>query len=97
MHCCLLNHFFQMVSETLNLLTVHVIWKTKALPPSTSRSPEEQRLEETLIEQRNSVLEKLLEYAVGTQSNTVEGVRRAVSRHGFSKFTDSCRRCLRPF
>ena len=69
-----------MVSETLNLLAVHVIWKTKALPPSTDRSPEEQRLEESLMEQRNSVLEKLLEYAVGTQSNTVEGVRRAVSR-----------------
>ena len=67
-----------MVSETLNLITVHVIWKTKALPPVMVRSPDDEPLAESLMEQRNSVLEKLLEYAVGTQSNTIEGVRRAV-------------------
>lgn len=73
----------QMVSETLSVLTVHVIWKTKTLPPGTNRSPEEERLADGLMEQRASVLEKLVEYAVGTNSNTVEGVRRAVSNdHG---------------
>jgi cohesin complex subunit SA-1/2 len=67
-----------MVSETLSVLTVHVIWKAKALPPSSDRSPEEERLAESLLEQRASVVEKLIEYAVGTNSNTIEGVRRAV-------------------
>jgi cohesin complex subunit SA-1/2 len=67
-----------MVSEALNLLSVHVIWKTKTLPASDDRSPEEETVQESLLEQRNSLSEKLLEYAVGTQSNVVQGVRRAV-------------------
>lgn len=69
----------QMVSETLSILTMHVIWKAKTLPPSADRSPEEEKLAESLLEQRASVVEKLIEYAVGTNSNTIEGVRRAVS------------------
>jgi hypothetical protein len=41
-------------------------------------TPDEIRYKEVLQEQREALLEKLVEYTVGTQSNTVEGVKRAV-------------------
>ena len=58
---------------------LHVLWKTKGLPTEDEPTPEEIRYKEALNEQRESLLEKLTEYAVETQSNTVEGVKRAVS------------------
>jgi cohesin complex subunit SA-1/2 len=58
---------------------LHVLWKTKGLPMEDDPTPEEVRYKEVMKEQRESLLEKLTEYAVGTQSNTVEGVKRAVS------------------
>ncbi len=61
------------------MLMLHVLWKTKGLPTEDEPTPEEIRYNEALKEQRESLLEKLTEYAVGTQSNTVEGVKRAVS------------------
>jgi cohesin complex subunit SA-1/2 len=68
-----------MVVQALHLLALHIIWKGKALVTDLEPSPEESRFRETLKKQRESLLEKLVEYAVGTQSNTVEGVKRAVS------------------
>jgi len=65
-----------MVSETLNLLTMHIIWKTKSLPPPGSRT---QKAAQTLLEQRTALIQKSIEFAVGTQSNTAEAVKRAVS------------------
>ena len=67
-----------MVDRALQLLTLHIIWKARSLPASPELSPEEMQLRDKLKEERESLLEKLVEFAVGTQSNTVEGVRRAV-------------------
>lgn len=67
-----------MIEQALNVLMLHVLWKTKGLPPEAEPTPEDIRYKEILLEQRESLLEKLVEYAIGTQSNTVEGVRRAV-------------------
>ncbi len=58
---------------------LHVLWKTKGLPAEDDPTPDEIQYKELLKEQRESLLEKLVEYAIGTQSNTVEGVKRAVS------------------
>ena len=66
-----------MVSETLNLLTMHIIWKTKSLPPQ--ETPEGKEAAQTLLEQRTSLVQKSIEFAVGTQSNTAEAVKRVVS------------------
>jgi cohesin complex subunit SA-1/2 len=61
------------------VLTLHVMWKGKELAMSEpDPTPEETRHRDSLISQRESLLEKLVEYAVGTQSNTVVGVKRAV-------------------
>lgn len=71
-----------MIEQALQVLTLHIIWKGKGLTADVDPSPEETRLRETLKDQRQSLLEKLIEYAVGTQSNTVEGVKRAVCISG---------------
>ena len=63
---------------------LHVLWKTKGLPTEDEPTAEEIRYAEVMTEQRVSLIEKLVEYAVGTQSNTVEGVTRAVSYLKFS-------------
>ena len=68
-----------MVSETLNLLTMHIIWKTKSLPSQGSRTPDDKKVVQTLLEQRTTLVQKLIEFAVGTQSNTAEAVKRVVS------------------
>ena len=69
----------QMVSETLNLLTMHIIWKTKSLPPQGSHTPDHKKAAQTLLEQRTALVQKSIEFAVGTQSNTAEAVKRVVS------------------
>ena len=69
-----------MVDRALQVLTLHIIWKARNLTAATGEtSADEQRFREKLREQREVLLEKLLEFAIGTQSNTAEGVRRAVS------------------
>ena len=64
-----------MVDRALHLLTLHIIWKARNL---VHLATEEEAFRETLREQRDILLEKLVEYAVGTQSNALLGVRRAV-------------------
>lgn len=69
----------QMVSETLNLLTMHIIWKMKSIPSQGSRTPDDKKVAQTLLEQRTALVKKLVEFAVGAQSNTAESVKRVVS------------------
>ncbi|KAI0698963.1 hypothetical protein C8T65DRAFT_719862 [Cerioporus squamosus] len=66
-----------MVDRALQLLTLHIMWKARSLPAAAELSPEELQFRDKLKDERESLLEKLVEFAVGTQSNTVEGVRRA--------------------
>lgn len=68
-----------MIEHALNVLNLHVIWKARGLTSVADPSPEEIQHRESLKEQREYFLEKLVEYAVGTQSNTAEGVKRTVS------------------
>lgn len=84
-----------MISQALNLLGLHILWKARGLTAETEPSPEESRFRETLEEQRESLLEKLTEYAVGTQSNTAEGVKRAVCIRNVSKCFYLISFCLR--
>ncbi|KAI0058337.1 hypothetical protein BV25DRAFT_1283433 [Artomyces pyxidatus] len=66
-----------MIDQCLSLLTLHIIWKARRLPTEPQPSPEEIRFRESFREQREALLAKLVEYAVGSQSNTADGVRRA--------------------
>ena len=75
-----------MVSETLDLLAMHVIWKTKSLPSQGGRTPDERKAGQALLEQRTALVQKLIEFAVGTQSNTAEAVKRVVSSSSLAQF-----------
>ncbi|KAL0946186.1 hypothetical protein HGRIS_012447 [Hohenbuehelia grisea] len=66
-----------MVDQALRFLTFHIMWKAKELTSSAEPSQDEITFKGTLCTQRESLLEKLTEYAIGTQSNTVEGVKRS--------------------
>ena len=74
------NICLKMVDRAVQLLTLHIMWKARSLPAAAELSPDEIQFRDKLKDERASLLEKLVEFAVGTQSNTVEGVRRAV-RH----------------
>ena len=67
-----------MIEQVLHVLMLHILWKTKGLMAEANSTPDEIHYKEVLQEQREALLEKLIEYAVGTQSNTVDGVKRAV-------------------
>jgi cohesin complex subunit SA-1/2 len=69
-----------MIDQALNLLNLHIIWKARGLTASSEPAAEEIRYSELLREQRDSLVEKLIEYAVGTQSNTADGVKRSVRK-----------------
>ncbi|KAF5323111.1 hypothetical protein D9611_009237 [Ephemerocybe angulata] len=70
-----------MVEQALNVLTLHIYWKAKGLLVNKEPNSEENPYQDTLVEQRNALLEKLQEYAIGTQSNTGDSVRRAAFKH----------------
>ncbi|KIJ37056.1 hypothetical protein M422DRAFT_61048 [Sphaerobolus stellatus SS14] len=66
-----------MIEEILRLLTLHLAWKARRLSTDPSPSEEAIKYSETLEEQRNTVLEKITEFAVGSDSKPAECVRRA--------------------
>ncbi len=66
-----------MVDRALQLLSVHVIWKSHNMIQN-SGSIEDSDLQENLREERDMLLEKLTEYALGNHSNTLLNVRRTV-------------------
>ena len=66
-----------MIERALQFLTLHIVWKARRLPADAEPPAEEEQFREKVKEQRDTLLEKLVEYAVGTQSNTIEGVKRA--------------------
>ena len=67
-----------MITQAIHLLTLHLMWKAQALTSNPDPSADEIKFRETLREQRTFLLEKVTEYAIGTQSNTIDGVKRAV-------------------
>lgn len=67
-----------MIDHALHLLTLYIIWKARGLTHAAEPTPDEARLRTRLKECRDLLVEKLLEFAIGTQSNTADGVKRAV-------------------
>ncbi|KAF5348797.1 hypothetical protein D9756_009780 [Leucocoprinus leucothites] len=73
-----------MVEQALHVLALHVIWKSKDMPraqPGKEFTPEEEKMRDVVKQQRDSLVEKLFEFAIGTQSNTAEGVKRAAFKY----------------
>ena len=70
-----------MVERAIHFLMLHTIWKARHFMTANALSTESpddlEALQESVREQRDVLLEKLVEYALGTQSNTLLEVRRA--------------------
>ncbi|KAF8452670.1 hypothetical protein L210DRAFT_3639153 [Boletus edulis BED1] len=67
----------RMVEQGLYLLGLHIIWKARSLPDVKDTSPDSDKFRQGLREQRDPLLEKLVDYVVGQQSNTAEVVKLA--------------------
>ena len=67
-----------MIDHGLSLLTLYIMWKARGLTAATDPTPEEVSYRDKLKECRDSLVDRLIEFAAGTQSNTSDGVRRAV-------------------
>uniref|UniRef100_D8Q7N8 SCD domain-containing protein n=1 Tax=Schizophyllum commune (strain H4-8 / FGSC 9210) TaxID=578458 RepID=D8Q7N8_SCHCM len=65
-----------MIEQALTVLSLHIFWKAKGLTID-SESSDDTRYRDTLREQRDSLLQKLVDFSFSSQSNTVDGVKRA--------------------
>ena len=75
-----------MIEQALTVLNLHIIWKARGLSTDAEPSADEIKHHESLRDQRDVLLEKLIEYAVGAQSNTAEGVKRMVRQSYLTTF-----------
>ncbi|KAJ3814593.1 hypothetical protein F5876DRAFT_62181 [Lentinula aff. lateritia] len=80
------GEFSQMLEQSLQLLTLYIMWKSRRLLSiaSVSTATEDVQDREQLISQRDSHVDKLIEYAVGTQvqgNGIVEGVKRVAFKN----------------
>lgn len=66
-----------MMNESLNLLVLYVAWKARLLQTSPLSEAERDSAYEELRVVRDALAERLTQFAVGTQSNAVEGVKRS--------------------
>ncbi|THV05741.1 hypothetical protein K435DRAFT_76786 [Dendrothele bispora CBS 962.96] len=74
----------EMIEQTLQLLTLHIIWKSHHLTSEASPIPEEIKYRDSLLLQRGALLERLVDYAVGTSevgNGVVEGVKRVAFKN----------------
>lgn len=67
-----------MMNESLNLLVLYVAWKARLLQTNPIAEDERDNIYEELKTVRDALTKRLTEFAVGTQSNTAEGVKRSV-------------------
>ncbi|KAG8707915.1 hypothetical protein FRC09_001541 [Ceratobasidium sp. 395] len=66
-----------MMNESLNLLVLYVAWKARLLQINPVPEGERDNAYEELKAVRDALAGRLTEFAVGTQSNTAEGVKRS--------------------
>ena len=82
-----------MMNESLQLLVLYIAWKARLLQSNPPAEADKEAVYEELRVARDALAERLTEFAVGTQSNTAEGVKRSVS----SVSGPSCYRLMRCF
>ncbi|KAG8699732.1 hypothetical protein FRC08_005131 [Ceratobasidium sp. 394] len=66
-----------MMNESLHLLVLYVAWKLRLLQMNPVAEDERDNTYEELKTVRDALAGRLTEFAVGTQSNTAEGVKRS--------------------
>ncbi|KAL1748245.1 hypothetical protein HDZ31DRAFT_79792 [Schizophyllum fasciatum] len=65
-----------MIEQAMTALSLHIFWKAKGLM-TDSESSDDTRYRDTLREQRDSLLQKLVDFSFSSQFNTLDGVKRA--------------------
>lgn len=65
-----------MIEQAQQILSIHILWKGLHFVNGSEQS---EASSDAFLSQRDVLLEKFTEYAIGTQSNAVVGVRRVVS------------------
>ncbi|KAF8752143.1 STAG domain [Rhizoctonia solani] len=65
-----------MMNESLQLLVLYVAWKARLLQTSPMAEDDRTKAYEELKEIRDALTERLVQFSVGTQTNTIEGVKR---------------------
>ncbi|QRV84927.1 cohesin protein [Ceratobasidium sp. AG-Ba] len=66
-----------MMNESLHLLVLYIAWKVRLLQMNPVPEDERENAYEELKTIRDSLATRLTEFAVGTQSNTAEGVKQS--------------------
>ncbi|KAF8688572.1 STAG domain, partial [Rhizoctonia solani] len=66
-----------MMNESLQLLVLYVAWKARLLQTSPMAEDDRTKAYEELKEIRDALTERLVQFSVGTQTNTIEGVKRS--------------------
>ena len=66
-----------MIVDCVDILAMHIIWRIGYLFSEAGTNDTAAR--EDLLSKRESLIEKLTDYAVGPSSSTCEDVKRAVS------------------
>jgi cohesin complex subunit SA-1/2 len=69
-----------MIEQVITILCTYLLWKTRVvLADSTRPSAEDHALRQALKQQRDSIVDGLLDFVVGEDSQVTEFVKRAVS------------------
>ncbi|CAE6429916.1 unnamed protein product [Rhizoctonia solani] len=66
-----------MMNESLQLLVLYVAWKARHLQSIPLSDGDKSKAYEELKEIRDALAERLIQFSVGTQTNTAEGVKRS--------------------
>lgn len=81
----------QMVEHAIGLLGGHICWQLRAVKTETTASgAADLPAILALSERRQSLLDRLEEYAVGSETNASEGVKQAVRRFRSSSSRKVC-------
>ena len=69
----------QLIDRALQMLMLHIVWKMRNLKNGSIPAANESQFIDVLKEQRDTLAEKLTEFAVGAQSNVLDTIKRSVS------------------
>lgn len=68
---------YKMMVDAMDVLVMHLIWKFSNM--STQATPADEEAKEKMRSQRDSLLDRLVDFVSGGQTNVLEGVKKAVS------------------
>ncbi|KIY49777.1 hypothetical protein FISHEDRAFT_40501 [Fistulina hepatica ATCC 64428] len=71
------EHEQSMVEQAMRVLCLHILWKAQGLPAGSDLSAGEVRYRDALSRQRDTLVERFIDFSLGARSNALESVKRA--------------------